>query len=268
MTTQQFSVQDNKNNFKGNKMEKSTQTQPMPFTLSLLFFGIPMLLFLAIQRVVIPFLDASGVSPLVNFYILMLPHVLFFFGALIGYRREGHLWNRSAFSQRFRLTRLSGKGWAWAIAATIGNIGLYISVYTLGLPILEWLAKLFPDPAVLNRILGDGTSFVGFPLSGNVWLLGVYFTYYFFNVVGEELWWRGYIFPRQELAYGSRTWLFHGLFWAGFHLFTPYNALAVLPGALWVSWITQKQKNTWIFLIAHATMNGLAMIQIISGILG
>jgi membrane protease YdiL (CAAX protease family) len=99
-------------------------------------------------------------------------------------------------------------------------------------------------------------------------LLGVYFTYYFFNVVGEELWWRGYIFPRQELVHGSRTWIVHGLLWAGFHLFTPYNALMVLPGALWMSWIVQKQKNNWIFLIAHAAINGLAMISIISGIMG
>ena len=249
-------------------MEESTKIRPMPISIALLFFGLPLLLVAVLQRIVMPFLDAKGVSLLANFFVLMIPHVLFFFGALIAYRMEGNLWNWPAFSQRLRLTRLSAKGWAWAIAATVGNIGLYMFAFTLGLPVLEWLARLVPDPAVLNRVLGDGTSFVGLPLSGNVWLLGVYFTYYFFNVVGEELWWRGYIFPRQELVHGSRTWIVHGLFWAGFHLFTPYNALAILPGALWMSWILQKQKNTWIFLIAHALFNGLAMIQIISGIIG
>ena len=249
-------------------MGKNSQTQPMIFSLALLFFGIPVLLFLAIQRVVIPFLDASGVSPLVNFFVLMIPHVLFFFGALIAYRMEGNFWTWADLSQRFRLTRLSAKGWAWAIAAAVGNIGLYLTVFTLGMPVLEWLAKLIPDPEVLNKILGNGTTFVGFPLSGNIWLLGIYFTYYFFNVIGEELWWRGYIFPRQELVHGSRTWVVHGGLWAGFHLFTPYNALMVLPGALWVSWIVQKQKNTWIFLIAHASINSLAMIRIVSGIIG
>ena len=70
--------------------------------------------------------------------------------------------------------------------------------------------------------------------------------YYFFNIMGEELWWRGYIFPRQELAHGQRTWLVHGLLWTAFHLFSPYNALMVLPGALWVSWIVQRRRNTWI----------------------
>jgi membrane protease YdiL (CAAX protease family) len=248
-------------------MKNTPPIKPMPISIALLFFGIPLLLFAVIQRIVLPFLDAKGVSLLANFFVLMIPHVLFFFGALIAYRMEGNSWNWSALSQRFRLTRLSAKGWAWAIAAAAGNIGLYMSVYAAGRPILEWLANLIPDPAVLNRILGDGTSFVGYPLSGNVWLLGVYFIFYFFNVVGEELWWRGYIFPRQELVHGSRTWIVHGLLWAGFHLFTPYNALMVLPGALWMSWIVQKQKNTWIFLIAHALINGLAMIRIISGII-
>jgi len=251
-----------------NTLNTSSSIRPIRLPVTLLFFGIPMLLFLAIQRVVIPFLDASGVSPMVNFFVLMIPHILFFFGALIAYRMEGNFWSWADLAKRFRLTRLSAKGWAWAIAAAVGNIGLYLLVYAAGNPILQWLADLIPDPEVLNRILGDGTSFVGFPLSGNVWLLGVYFTYYFFNVVGEELWWRGYIFPRQELVHGSRTWLVHGLLWADFHLFTLYNALMVLPGALWMSWIVQKQKNTWIFLIAHASINGLAMIRIISGIVG
>ena len=249
-------------------MNNTNQIKPMSISLALLFFGVPLLLFAVIQRIVMPFLDASGISPLANFFVMMLPHILFFFGALIAYRMEGNLLNWAAFSQRFRLTRLSAKGWGWAIAAAVGNIGLYLLVYVAGKPVLQWLADLVPDSAVLNRILGDTTSFVGFPLSGNIWLLGVYFTYYFFNVVGEELWWRGYIFPRQELVHGTRTWIVHGLFWAGFHLFTPYNALMVLPGALWMSWIVQKQKNTWIFLIAHAAINGLAMIRIISGIIG
>jgi len=255
------------NRLKGNTMETSNKIQPMSFALALLFFGIPMLLFLVVQRVVCPYLDTLGVPPLVNFFVLMTPHILFFFSALVAYRMEGNLWNWYDLSQRFRLIRLSAKDWGWAIAAAVGNIGLYLLVYTAGRPVLEWLAELIPDPGVLNTILGDGASFVGYPLSGNFWLLGVYFTYYFFNVVGEELWWRGYIFPRQELMHESRTWIFHGVLWAGFHLFTPYNALMVLPGALWMSWIVQKQKNTWIFLIAHASMNGLAMIRIIAGIM-
>lgn len=95
-----------------------------------------------------------------------LTHSLLFFGALTAYRKEGNPWTWSAFSQRLRLTSLSAKGWAWAVAATVSNIVLYMALYTVGLPVLEALAKLFPDPAILNRVLGDSTSFAGFPLNG------------------------------------------------------------------------------------------------------
>jgi hypothetical protein len=48
----------------------------------------------------------------------------------------------------------------------------------------------------------------------------------------------------------------------------PHNAHLVLPGALWVSWIVQRRGNTWIFVISHAALNGLAAIRIVSGIVG
>jgi glycine/D-amino acid oxidase-like deaminating enzyme len=72
-------------------MNNTNQIKPMSISLALLFFGIPMLLMAITQRIVLPFLDASGASPLVNFFVLMIPLVLIFFGALIGYRREGNL---------------------------------------------------------------------------------------------------------------------------------------------------------------------------------
>jgi membrane protease YdiL (CAAX protease family) len=37
--------------------------------------------------------------------------------------------------------------------------------------------------------------------------------------VGEELWWRGYVLPRQELAFGRATWVIHGILWSVIHLF-------------------------------------------------
>ena len=245
----------------------SPAIQPMPLSMALLFFGIPMLLFVFVQRVAAPYLDSFGVPPLANFFVLMSPHILFFFGALIAYRMEGNPFTWEAFSRRFRLNPIRGKTWGWVALATIGQIALYLLVYAAGRPILKVIYDALPDPEILNRVLGDSTTFVGYPLSGNFWLLGIYLTYYFFNILGEEFWWRGYIFPRQELVHGSRTWLVHGVLWAGFHLFSPYNALMVLPGALLVSWIAQKQQNNWIFLIAHAAINVLTMIRIISGIL-
>ena len=184
-------------------MKAAPSIRPMFLSQSVLLFAVPSLLFLAIQRAIIPYLDEAGVSLLVNFLVLGIPHLLFFFGALLAYRMEGNPWHWSALAERFRLTRLSGKDWSWAIAAAIGILGLYMLTLVTAFPVLDWLAALFPEPVALQRIFGDGATFIGFPLQGNAWLLLVYLAYYFFNVAGEEPWWRGYIFPRQELVHGQ-----------------------------------------------------------------
>ena len=240
----------------------------MPLTLSAVLFGLPCLLFLALQRWIVPSMAAAGIPHLVSFLVLGTPHLLFFFGALYAYRREGRPWRLEDLAARFRFRALDRRGFLWTIAAVAGDIGSYLAVYVLARPLLRWLYDAFPEPAVLGEILGDAETFAGFPLAGNAWLLAVFFCFYFFNVLGEELWWRGYILPRQELTHGQRTWLVHGLLWTGFHLFSPYNALMVLPGALWVSWIVQREKNTWIFVISHGTLNALAMIRLVKGVFG
>jgi len=250
-----------------NTLNTSSSIRPMRLPVALLFFGIPVLLFAFVQRVAAPYLDSLGVPLLVNYFVIMTPHILFFFGALIAYRMEGNPFTWEAFSRRFRLNTMRGKAWGWAAVAAIGNIALYLLVYIAGRPFVEAVADAVPESEIVLRVLPDATTFVGYPLSGNFWLLGLFLIYYFFNVVGEEFWWRGYIFPRQELVHGSRTWLVHGLLWAGFHSFSPYTVLMVLPGALLQSWITQKQQNTWIFLIAHAAMNGINVIGLIFKIL-
>ena len=240
----------------------------MPLPLSVALFGLPCLLFLALQRWIVPALAAAGVPHLVSLLVLNSPHVLFFVGALYAYRQEGRSWRLDELKERFRFRALNRRAVLWALAAVVGNIGAYLGTYVLAKPVLRWLYDAFPEPEILAAIMGDAETFAGFPLAGNAWLLVVFLFVYFFNVMGEELWWRGYIFPRQELTHGQRTWIVHGLLWTGFHLFSPYNALMVLPGALWVSWIVQRERNTWIFVISHGALNALAMIRIVTGILG
>ena len=99
-------------------------------------------------------------------------------------------------------------------------------------------------------------------------LIGLYLLLYFFNVVGEEFLWRGYLWPKQELTHGKYTWVVHGIQWTCFHLFAPYNALMVLPGALFMSYVVQRLQNNMIFLISHATLNGIPFIMLILNVFG
>lgn len=241
--------------------------KPISIKLSIAIFGTGALLFLLVQRVIIPILADAGVPLSVNFLILGVPHVLFFFGALYGYKKEGNEWSWKAFSERFRFFPIKGKFWLWVIVFAVINVFLYLAVYKLGFTIIQKVHDMFPTPKIINEIMGDSTHFAGHSISGNWWLLGLYSIVYFFNVMGEEFLWRGYLFPRQELTHGKNTWIVHGLLWTSFHLFAPYNALMVLPGALFMSYIVQRYKNNTIFIISHAVLNGIPVILIIQRII-
>lgn len=244
-------------------------TSPKPLKLGIAFsiFATGALLFFLIERMVLPYLADQGVHKAVLFCIMALPHVLFFTGALIGYRLEGGLWNWSDFRTRFRYQAIRGKMWLWAPLIVLVDIGLYLAVYQLAFPIVKAVHDAFPPPAIVNEIIGDGSTFAGFETSGNWLLLPLFLFFYFFNVVGEEFLWRGYLFPRQEKRHGKYTWIIHGLLWTFFHIFAPYNALMVLPGALFLSYVVQRTRNNTLFLISHAVLNGIPLVTLIGNIM-
>jgi hypothetical protein len=70
-------------------------------------------------------------------------------------------------------------------------------------------------------------------------------------IFGEELWWRGYIVPRQEQARGRWTWAIHGMLWF------LWQALALLPICLAVPYVAQRRQNTGTIIVftysSHAT---------------
>ena len=83
----------------------------------------------------------------------------------------------------------------------------------------------------------------------------------FFNIVGEELWWRGYILPRQELTHGKITWLIHGTLWACFHMFKWWAVPFMLITCQIIPFVAQKTKNTWPGMINHIIINGAGAIM-------
>ncbi|MTI38286.1 CPBP family intramembrane glutamic endopeptidase [Fulvivirga lutimaris] len=242
--------------------------KPIKLHYSLLIFGLAGLLFLLIERVVLPFLDNYGVNKALLFTITAFPHLLFFVGALIGYKHEGNKWTWREFKTRFRFKTIKGRMWLWTILFVLVDIGLYLAVFQFAHSFVKSVHDAFPPPEILNEIMGDGETFVGYVIKGNWWLLLLHLFYYFFNVCGEEFLWRGYLFPKQELTHGKYTWIVHGLLWTMFHLFAPYNALLVLPGALFMSYIVQRTQNNTIFFISHAVLNGIPIIILISKIIG
>ena len=241
---------------------------------------------------------------------LVLPLAILLVAAFVGYRIEAGTYNRIAIAERFRLRPMKFKDWLWAIGLAIfmygGNHSAPISFVFACLALLfeggeNWQRNLFLSAFILLFLFASyelwrtepflsrfvihlksdsliefmkhfgPSDFMGFPMRGNWWILGYYLVVLLvFNIGGEELWWRGYILPRQELAFGKVAWIVNGILWACFHIFihsTLFDLVRMMPTCLALAYVVQRTKNTWTGIIGHTIGNSPLLVQILQGIL-
>ncbi len=254
---------------------QTLKTKPMPFWMSLIFFGIPASIIGIGFYWGIPLLARMGIPFFWSYNLFMgIPAMLMFVAAFVAFRLEGNPFTWEGIGSRLRLKSIKGKEWWW-------TAGLFI-VFGIGPFVLKfanrWLAStlLFTPPNFLPALLDPrvdtaialNNDFWGVPLHGNWPVFWVQLLVLFFNIFGEELWWRGYVLPRQELAHGKWAWALHGILWLLFHVHQRWNWIGMLPGALLIPFVASKLKNTTPAIIAHWANNGLLLVVIILGILG
>jgi membrane protease YdiL (CAAX protease family) len=233
---------------------QTAKIRPMPFWMSLIFFGVPAAIIGTGFYLGIPLLARIGIPFFWSYNFFMgFPAIMMFVAAFIACRLEGHPFTWEGIRSRLRLKPIKGKEWLW-------TAGLFL-VFGAG----HFLPALL-DPRA-NIAAGLGNDFWGVPLHGNWWVFWVELIVVFFNIFGEELWWRGYVLPRQELAVGKRAWVVHGILWMLFHVHQRWNWIGMLPGALMTPFVASKLKNTSPAIIAHWANNGLLLVVIILGIL-
>jgi membrane protease YdiL (CAAX protease family) len=255
-------------------MNTNPPIKPMPFWVSLLCFGIPSATGWLSVYVLMPALAKLGIPLFWNFWLCLSgPLVGLLIAALIGFRLEGRPFTWNEIKVRFRLKPVRGKEW-FGVLALLASIGLYLFLrQTVSSRLVSQPGFGIPSyiPSILDPRLSQTsipTEYLGESLLGNWWILLVMFIVLCFNIYGEEFWWRGYILPRQELAHGKWTWLIHGILWTGFHSFWKWDVLAILPGALLLSYVTFRLKNTTPAIIFHWVNNGLTLVATLLGILG
>ena len=77
----------------------------------------------------------------------------------------------------------------------------------------------------------------------------------------EEIWWRGYVLPRQELVHGTRTWLLHGLLWALVHVgYSGWYTIGLIIPCCALAFIAQGLKNTTPTIAMQVFLNSLNLI--------
>jgi membrane protease YdiL (CAAX protease family) len=224
--------------------------------------------------VLLPALHRAGVPLIWNYsisFVGMFPLLLV--ATLVAYRLEGRDLSWHGLRRRFRIAPLSKSDWLWTAGLLIVYVGGQITL----MPTARWLVSMLPlpipdglphvlDPRVVRASVP--IEMLGVPLRGN-WAMALWhLVVLILNIVSEEVWWRGYVLPRQELVHGQRTWLVHGLLWTLFHAPLWWNVVSLLPSTLSIAFVASRTKNTTPGTIVHLVMNGLGFMITVLGILG
>jgi membrane protease YdiL (CAAX protease family) len=178
--------------------------------------------------------------------------------AVAAYLAEGQPRTLRGFLPRVRLEPVGRRMLLWGLAV---GVVMFLSTASLS-PLLTRAASagLLPLPAGIPDYLDPGKQqslallkeqFVSqgiLPWIPIVLIL---------NIAAEEIFWRGMVFPRQELQHGSRTYVVHGLIWAFSHLFQYWMLPPIVIGSLALSYAVQRTRSTWVGVVAHLVNNSL-----------
>ena len=220
---------------------------------NILLFGLPALGMVAAFYFISPALAQFmplGEARLLAGSLVMVGLLL---ASLIGFLGEGHPRTMTAFIERFRLTRMNKRTWLWAVGGLVAYVLLAVTA-NASVP-LVYRAIGFTPPIETAEPWGlSALPLVLFTLA--------------LNILGEEIWWRGYILPRQEAQFGKSAWVWHGILWAFFHAFKWWTIPPLLFVCLVVPFVAQRTRSTWPGILSHLVVNGLgillAVVQLLS----
>jgi membrane protease YdiL (CAAX protease family) len=225
---------------------------------SFIYTALPAILLYYATRWFIPYLhETTGLPLVVCWYIsggglVFIPMTVL---SLIFYRREGNEWSKENFIKRFWLEKPSGK------TISIGLLGVIITgIATYA--VMELCKALMPEFSASPSFLRMHAL-----SPGEYWILLAWLPLFFFNIIGEAFYWRGFMFPKQYEIFGSKTWLVHGACWLAFHFSFGINLLITLLPIIFITpYLVQRTKSAWTDIIIHGLINGSGFILVAFGI--
>jgi membrane protease YdiL (CAAX protease family) len=281
--------------------------KPAGWLATTLLFGVPALVFALLFHWLGPDLWRQGTSWRRIFHLLLvLPLALMLVAALLGAAVDVRSVSWKSLQQRLRLSVPSGTVWLWAAALSGfmygGNWPDLFAVAASWLALWKegsrqtwiFIAILLGTLVKRNAAIVQPTlqsvgffdpsgfysgffshfgphDFMGLPLHG-AWWIPVYYAVVMLvcNIGGEELWWRGYVLPRQELAFGRAAWVVHGICWSAFHLFmqpTLWDTVRMAITGVALSFVAQRTKSTWPGIVGHSFGNLPFFLSLVKGVI-
>ncbi|HSJ58413.1 MAG TPA: CPBP family intramembrane glutamic endopeptidase [Anaerolineae bacterium] len=212
-----------------------------------------------------PVLEQMGWSAYRTYLVsLSIPFLVMLAWSGLAFLHEGNQRTWESFLRRIQLKRLTRSVAVWST-----GLGLFMLASTLLFsPLISRAISrgLLPMPTAIpdyiNPVKQLSVTQIGAQLASEGVVPLIPFVLVL-NILGEEIFWRGMIFPRQELTYGKRTFLVHGTIWALSHAFQYWLIPPILLSSLALAYVFQRSKNTWIGILGHAFNNGLPLAIII-----
>jgi membrane protease YdiL (CAAX protease family) len=240
-------------------IQEVSVVKPLTLSTAVVLFAVPSIVLAVVLYITIPLAVRQGIplafSVTIQFTLVMGGMAAFAWNAARHDRGRGQ-----RITERLRLVRPGTKDVIAGVLLGIFMLGTF-NMLAFTRP---WLRNIMPwgPPAWFADFLTP-THFQGMSLAGNWWPVLVYFIQYVFNVFSEELLWRGYILPRQEMSLGNRAWLANGILWNLFHWFFYWNLIPLLPSCLALTWLTQRTKSTWTGILGHGILNGAELARVV-----
>jgi membrane protease YdiL (CAAX protease family) len=224
-------------------MKKIGAIRPMRLWQSVLFFLLPGLYALFSQYVLFPSLVRLGISEEYAYSTALLTgFVLLFLATIIALRVEGWSYSWATVRERLRVRRMDANAWKWTL--------IFLVLYLL----LGFLFNILAQ--FVYEKLGFWPPDADIPLTNIPFLVIVFVA----NIFSEELWWRGYILPRQELEHGKLAWIVNGILWSLFHIFKWWAVPFMLLRQWMLPFVVQRTRNTTPGILIHFISNGLSVL--------
>ena len=237
--------------------------KPLKFLPALGFFLIVAAIMIAMYYVVYPrWLGRFGAvngyifSSLAALFTVLFVSIAFFY--YLGDKNHPATWE--VLRIRFSLKKLAWNDWKWILIIIIPNILLTFGLGTL----FRWLIDVFnisiPFPG--NYESSTIESLLKPTIFQGVMMLALLLV----NIAAEELFFRGYLYPRQEKVHGKWTWVIHSVMWWLVHAHNWFNFPTFMFNSLLIPLVWHKTKNTSATLISHFIGNAtsLAVLYILA----
>ncbi|MCP4723838.1 MAG: CPBP family intramembrane metalloprotease [bacterium] len=238
-------------------MNNSENIRPMSMIKSAVYFGIPTIALYLFTEFGIPHTNTlPGFTPVTSWFLNGgIVFIGMFAAAVILIYKDRKDLSLDKMLSELRLKSLN-KGDMKSIILMIILIGILsgiiVGIWFFLKSRFSYIPELNTNPPFVS--MSDLDTY-------NKLFLLVWIPFFFFNIIGEEIFWRGYILPRQELKFGRNAWLVNGTLWIFFHLpFGLHLIIMMIPMLFILPYIVQKRGNTWIGIIIHGLINGSAFL--------